>query len=57
VAVGQQLELYLGIDERQLRFTTVGQLVLTEAESERLAEGVGWQRAERLAAKLREIEC
>lgn len=52
----QQLELYLGIHERQLRFfTSVGQLVLTEAESERQQKELAQQRAERLAAKLREL--
>jgi Uma2 family endonuclease len=49
----QQLGLYLGIHQSQLRFfTAVGQLVLTPeetAEQER-------QRADRLAQKLREME-
>jgi len=51
--VSQQLGLYLGIHQSQLRFfTAVGQLVLTPeetAEQER-------QRADRLAQKLREME-
>ena len=52
----QQLELNLGIHERKLRFfTTEGQLVLTEAEDERQQKELAQQRAERLAAKLREL--
>jgi Uma2 family endonuclease len=66
----QQLELYLGIHEQQLRFFTAeGQLVLTEAEDERrqkeLAQASATQeaqraeeaaqRAEALAAQLREL--
>ena len=48
----QQLELYLGVRDRQLRFFTAdGQLVLTPEEwGDRETE-----RAERLAAKLREL--
>lgn len=52
----QQLELYLGIQEQKLRlFTNDGQLVLTEAEYERHQKERAQQRAERLAAKLREL--
>jgi Uma2 family endonuclease len=52
----QQLELYLGIHEQKLRFFTAeGQLVLTEAEDERQQKELAQQRAERLAAKLREL--
>ncbi len=48
----QQLGLYLGIHQEQLRFfTTEGQLVPTPEE---VAERET-QRAERLAAKLREL--
>ena len=55
----QQLGLYLGIYERQLRFfTTEGQLVPTpeevaQSETERAEKEA--QRADRLAAKLREL--
>ncbi|HEY9874184.1 MAG TPA: Uma2 family endonuclease [Candidatus Obscuribacterales bacterium] len=55
----QQLELYLGVNERKLRFFTAeGQLVeLPEeaAEAERQQKELAQQRAERLAAKLREL--
>ncbi|HEY9747157.1 MAG TPA: Uma2 family endonuclease, partial [Allocoleopsis sp.] len=62
----QQLELFLGIHEAQLRFFTAeGQLVPTpeeSAEAERQRAGQAWQRAEqeqqradRLAEKLREL--
>ncbi|MBE9005292.1 Uma2 family endonuclease [Fortiea sp. LEGE XX443] len=55
----QQLGLYLGIYENLLRFfTPEGQLVPTpeeEAESERLQKEIAQERAERLAAKLREL--
>ncbi len=48
----QQLQLYLGIHERQLRFfTPEGHLVLTPEEVAQQET----QRAERLAAKLREL--
>jgi hypothetical protein len=36
-------------------FTSVGQLLLTEGESERRQKELAQQRAERLAAKLREL--
>ena len=55
----QQLELFLGIHNRQLRFFTLeGQLVPTpeevaEQETQRAEQET--QRAERLAAKLREL--
>lgn len=52
----QQLELYLGIQEQKLRlFTSESQLVLTEAEYERQPKELAQQRAEQLAAKLREL--
>lgn len=52
----QQLELYLGIHEGKLRFfTSEGQLVLTEAEDERQQKELAQQRAEALAAQLREL--
>ncbi len=52
----QQLELYLGIHEKTLRFFTAeGELVPTEAEYERQQKELAQQRAERLAAKLREL--
>jgi Uma2 family endonuclease len=55
----QQLGLYLGIYQEQLRFfTTEGQLVPTPeevAESERQQKELALDRAERLAAKLREL--
>ncbi|MCC5636698.1 Uma2 family endonuclease [Nostoc sp. CHAB 5844] len=55
----QQLGLYLGIHEGLLRFfTSAGQLVLTPeeaAESERQQKELAQERAERLAAKLREL--
>ena len=48
----QQLQLFLGIHEAQLRFfTTEGQLVPTPEESAEQEQ----QRADRLAAKLREL--
>ncbi|MDF0553164.1 Uma2 family endonuclease [Kamptonema sp. UHCC 0994] len=48
----QQLELYLGVQNRQLRFfTREGQLVPTPAEVAEVAQ----QRAETLAAQLREL--
>lgn len=53
----QQLSLYLGIHQEQLRFfTPEEELVLTEAESERQQKEMVQQRAERLAAKLRELD-
>jgi Uma2 family endonuclease len=55
----QQLELYLGIHEGLLRFfTPEGELVPTpeeEAESERQQKEIAQQKAEKLAAKLREL--
>jgi Uma2 family endonuclease len=55
----QQLELYLGINQGLLRFFTKdGQLVPTPeevAESERQQKEIAQERAERLAAKLREL--
>lgn len=55
----QQLELYVGIHQGLLRFfTPSGQLVPTpeeEAESERQQKELALSRAERLAAKLREL--
>ncbi len=52
----QQLELYLGIHQEKLRFfTNDEQLVLTEGEDERLQKELAEQKAERLAAKLREL--
>ncbi|KAB8317667.1 Uma2 family endonuclease [Tolypothrix campylonemoides VB511288] len=55
----QQLDLYLGIHEGLLRFfTPSGQLVPTpeeEAESERQQKELAVSKAERLAAKLREL--
>ncbi|OKH14381.1 hypothetical protein NIES592_09965 [Fischerella major NIES-592] len=55
----QQLGLYLGIHQGLLRFfTPEGQLVPTpeeEAESERQQKELALSRAERLAAKLREL--
>lgn len=55
----QQLGLYLGIEQGLLRFfTSEGELVPTpeeEAESERQQREIAEQRAERLAAKLREL--
>lgn len=55
----QQLSLYLGIYERKLRFfTPEGELVSTPeeaAESERQQKELAQQRAEKLAAKLREL--
>ncbi len=55
----QQLGLYLGIYQEQLRFfTPEGQLVPTPeevAESERQQKELALNRAERLAAKLREL--
>jgi Uma2 family endonuclease len=56
----QQLELYLGVHQKQLRFfTPEGQLVPTpeevaEQETQRAEQEA--QRAERLAAKLRELD-
>jgi Uma2 family endonuclease len=48
----QQLELYFGVQNRQLRFfTREGQLVLAPAEVAEVAQ----QRAETLAAQLREL--
>ncbi|OCR00602.1 hypothetical protein BCD67_11515 [Oscillatoriales cyanobacterium USR001] len=48
----QQLELYLGVQNRQLRFfTREGQLIPTPAEVAEVAQ----QRAETLAAQLREL--
>ncbi len=55
----QQLELYLGIHQGLLRFFTAnGELVPTpeeQAESERQEKEIAQQKAERLAAKLREL--
>ncbi|MFB2893013.1 Uma2 family endonuclease [Aerosakkonemataceae cyanobacterium BLCC-F50] len=53
----QQLELYLGIHQGKLRFFTANdeQLVLTEGEDERRQKELAEQKAERLAAKLREL--
>lgn len=55
----QQLELYLGIHEGLLRFFTAnGELVPTpeeQAKSEREQKEIAQQKAERLAAKLREL--
>jgi Uma2 family endonuclease len=55
----QQLELYIGIYQGLLRFFTAeGELVPTpeeEAESERQQKEIAQQKAERLAAKLREL--
>jgi Uma2 family endonuclease len=55
----QQLELFLGIHQRQLRFFSVsGELVPTpeeSADSERQQKELAQQRADRLAAKLREL--
>ncbi|MDZ7957623.1 MAG: Uma2 family endonuclease [Aulosira sp. DedQUE10] len=55
----QQLELYLGIYQGLLRFfTPEGELVPTPeeiAESERQQKEIAQQKAERLAAKLREL--
>lgn len=52
----QQLELYLGIYQGKLRFfTNYEQLVLTEGEDERRQKELAEQKAERLAAKLREL--
>ncbi|MGB7440278.1 MAG: Uma2 family endonuclease, partial [Coleofasciculaceae cyanobacterium] len=55
----QQLGLYLGIHQEQLRFfTSEGQLVPTPeevAELERQQKELALERAERLAAKLREL--
>lgn len=55
----RQLDLYLGIHEGLLRFFTLsGQLVPTpeeEAESERQQKELALSKAERLAAKLREL--
>lgn len=55
----QQLELYLGNHEGLLRFfTSEGDLVPTpeeEAESERRQKEITQQKAEKLAAKLREL--
>ncbi|NMG19845.1 Uma2 family endonuclease [Brasilonema bromeliae] len=55
----QQLELYLGIHQGLLRFFTAsGQLVPTpeeEAESQRQQKELAISKAERLAAKLREL--
>ena len=55
----QQLELFLGIHQRQLRFFNAsGELVPTpeeSADSERQQKEVAQQRADRLAAKLREL--
>jgi hypothetical protein len=62
----QQLELFLGIHQRQLRFFNAsGELVPTpeesaqketeRADSERQQKEVAQQRADRLAAKLREL--
>jgi Uma2 family endonuclease len=51
----QQLELYLGVQNRQLRFfTREGKLVPAPAEVAEVAE-VAQQRAETLAAQLREL--
>ncbi len=51
----QQLEL-LGVDANQLRFFSPdGQRVPTAAEGERQQKELAQQRAERLAAKLREL--
>lgn len=48
----QQLQLYLGIYQRQLRFFTAeNELVSTQEEAAMQAT----QKAERLAAKLREL--
>lgn len=55
----KQLGLYLGVHEEKLRFfTSEGQLVTTpseEAQSERHQKELAQQKAERLAAKLREL--
>jgi Uma2 family endonuclease len=55
----QQLDFYLGINQGLLRFfTSSGQLVPTpeeEAESERQQKELAINKAERLAAKLREL--
>ena len=55
----QQLQLFLGVDQEKLRFfDPEGQLVPTleeVAESERQQKELAQQRAERLAAKLREL--
>ncbi|MFB2837682.1 Uma2 family endonuclease [Floridanema evergladense] len=52
----QQLELYLGIYQGKLRFfTNDEQLVLTEGEDERRQKELAEQKADRLAAKLREL--
>ncbi|XWK90024.1 MAG: Uma2 family endonuclease [Phormidium sp.] len=52
----QQLELYLGIHQGKLRFfTNDEQLVLTEGEDERRQKELAEHKAERLAAKLREL--
>jgi Uma2 family endonuclease len=55
----RQLDLYLGIHQGLLRFFTAeGQLVATpeeEAESERQQKELALSKAERLAAKLREL--
>ena len=55
----QQLSLYLGIYERKLRFfTPEGELVPTpeeSAESEKHQKELSQKRAEKLAAKLREL--
>ncbi|MBD0264949.1 MAG: Uma2 family endonuclease, partial [Tolypothrix sp. Co-bin9] len=55
----QQLGLYLGVYEGKLRFfTSEGQLVTTpeeEAQSERQQKELAEQKADRLAAKLREL--
>ncbi|MBD2040863.1 Uma2 family endonuclease [Microcoleus sp. FACHB-672] len=55
----QQLNLYLGIYQRKLRFfTPEGELVPTpeeSAESEKQQKELAQQRAEKLAAKLREL--
>lgn len=56
----QQLELYLGIHQGLLRFFTAdGELVPTpeeQADSERQQKEIAQQKAERLAAKLRELD-
>jgi Uma2 family endonuclease len=55
----QQLDLFLGIDRGQLRFFSAsGELIPTpeeSADSERQQKELAQQRAERLAAKLREL--
>lgn len=55
----QQLELYLGIDQEKLRFfTPEGQLLPTPTEvveEERQQKELAQARAERFAAKLREL--